>query len=165
MAFAPAAEEIRNTSVTRRRGNWSDCGRQIWVSRAISAYLASLVGLVGASPISSQGLAFVRQIMRQILPLAARSTISLNIWQHESGPAEFCANVCFELEEFSLQEKLPESKTKRPFSVQLLTFRRATLSVVSCFKAPVYEVLLECWPAAVSQCEDLGVLEAFPGCN
>ena len=115
MAFAPAAEEIRNTSVTRRRGNWSDCGRQIWVSRAISAYLASLVGLVGASPISSQGLAFVRQIMRQILPLAARSTISLNIWQHESGPAEFCANVCFELEEFSLQEKLPESKTKVRF--------------------------------------------------
>ena len=80
--------------------------------------------------------------MRQILPLAARSTISLNIWQHESGPAEFCANVCFELEEFSLQEKLPESKTKRPFSVQLLTFRRATLSVVSFFKVPVYVVLL-----------------------
>ena len=118
--------------------------------------------------ISSQGLAFVRQIMRQISPLCYIHHFVLTSGNMSPCRVDFAQMFLIE-RVLRRQEKLPGSKTKRPFSAeQLLTFEKLTRSFVSCFKCfslLSFLGMLATWPVPDWWGDDLCVLKASPGCN
>ena len=92
-AFVLLGEEIRNTSVTQR--DWFDWRRQIWVSEAISAYLAALSWV-------SWGSRYLLPTSGFCPPDNAANFLrwQFHIWQHESWQDGF-GKACFETGNFS----------------------------------------------------------------